>query len=96
MPYTHPTAFVYTIDCGHGWLHVPVASIQALDLGSRISGFSYQREGMAFLEEDLDMHLYLDALKKTGVKPSIHKHFIMYDYSIIRSYAPWNPHALAG
>ena len=53
-------------DPGHAWLKVPIKELEALGIERKISKYSYHNEGMAFLEEDQDAGVYLDAQKLTG------------------------------
>ena len=48
-------------DPGHGWLEVPIAEIDALGIAGKISGYSYVKNGMAYLEEDQDLGVFVDA-----------------------------------
>lgn len=62
--------FNFYSDPGHAWLRVPLALLA--ELGVSPSEFSYHSNGFAFLEEDLDAGLFLDAWKKVnGREPSI-------------------------
>lgn len=45
------------LDAGHGWLQVPLATCEGLD----ISTYSYQDEKWAYLEEDCDAPLWAKA-----------------------------------
>jgi hypothetical protein len=57
-------ALIYHTDPGHGWLEVPVALVDELDI--TVSPYSYQRGGDVFLEEDLDMSAFLNAARSAG------------------------------
>lgn len=48
-------------DPGHGWLEVPVEEVKALALD--ITPYSYvdNRKGLAYLEEDLDAGVFVNA-----------------------------------
>ena len=69
-------------DAGHGWLAVPVEEVKAS--GIEVSGYSYRKGNMAYLEEDLDAGLFMDAMDLTN-----NDYNVVYDgdYSPIRSYA---------
>lgn len=56
----------YYTDPGHGWLAVTRADLARLDLTHRISRYSYQQNRLVFLEEDLDMMLFMEAAKHAG------------------------------
>lgn len=45
-------------DPGHGWLEVPRGELDALNLSSRVSQYSYQNDGNVYLEEDCDAPLF--------------------------------------
>ena len=51
-------------DPSHGWLEVDFADLDALHITP--SRYSYHSGTRAFLEEDCDAGLYLDAAKKQG------------------------------
>lgn len=49
-------------DPAHGWLKVKISDLKRLKIEDKISGYSYMRGEYAYLEEDCDMTLYLDAI----------------------------------
>jgi len=53
-------------DPGHGWLRVPLKMLAKLGIADKISPFSYVRTEYAYLEEDLDASLFLEALRARG------------------------------
>jgi hypothetical protein len=53
----------YISDPGHGWLEVPRAMLTALGIQDKITDYSYLRGTLAYLEEDLDMHTFMQAAK---------------------------------
>ena len=53
-------------DPGHGWARVAKARLVKLGIADKISSYSYQRGGMAFLEEDCDLAVLFTALKQRG------------------------------
>jgi len=54
-------------DPGHGWLEVSKGLLRELGIKpDQISSFSYQNATHAFLEEDCDAGVALDALKARG------------------------------
>jgi hypothetical protein len=57
------TKYRFIEDPGHGWLEVPIEQINALGIAEKISGYSYKRNGMAYLEEDCDAGTFIDAYK---------------------------------
>ena len=56
----------YISDPGHGWLEVGVDELIALGIGDKISSFSYQKGSKAYLEEDCDMSLFINEMRKYG------------------------------
>lgn len=80
----------YYSDPGHGWLKVPVDSLHALGVENKITEYSFCFQGFAYLEEDLDMGTYLQALRSTGVEPKI-QDISVNGYSVIRNYPRWTP-----
>jgi hypothetical protein len=57
---------VFFHDPGHGWLRVPKSFVDLI--GVEVSPYSYldPRDGMAYLEEDLDAPRFLVAVKDKG------------------------------
>ena len=62
----NPATIVFHEDGGHGWLQVPHTLISRLGIGSKISGYSYKDKTSAYLEEDCDLSIFMDAL---GIEP---------------------------
>lgn len=58
-----PKTYVFHTDPGHGWLAVKRKELEALDLISKISSCSYQKNGTVYLEEDCDATLFLETLE---------------------------------
>jgi acetylglutamate synthase len=54
-------------DASHGWLAVKTKVLQELGLADKISKHSYVKGATVYLEEDVDMVLYIDAMKDRGV-----------------------------
>lgn len=63
MPYEFHT------DPGHGWLAVQEIELTLVGVADQISAFSYQRDGVVYLEEDGDMAKFLEAKLAMGYKP---------------------------
>lgn len=60
--------FAYIQDPGHGWLRVPHSEFAPFtEIHSLVSTFSYQSDKYVFLEEDVDMQLFIDARTKAGL-----------------------------
>lgn len=57
--------YLYT-DPGHGWLAVKKKLLDELGIAGEISSCSYMRGRTAYLEEDCDMSLFLNAARKAG------------------------------
>lgn len=53
-------------DPGHGWLEVPRGLLDTLGIAADISPYSYIKGDRAFLEEDCDAGIFLDAMKAAG------------------------------
>jgi hypothetical protein len=79
---TNKTMYKFHEDAGHGWLEVPLAEV--IESGIEVSGYSYKRGGTAYLEEDLDAGLFMDAM---GLNNSDIEEVDDGDYSPIRNYA---------
>ena len=59
----------FVSDPGHGWLEVPLTDIAALGIEGQISPYSYINGRFAYLEEDCDMGVYLNARQAQGFPP---------------------------
>jgi hypothetical protein len=53
-------------DSGHAWLSVALADLVTLGIEDDISSYSYMNGTRAFLEEDCDAGIFLDAAKAAG------------------------------
>jgi hypothetical protein len=53
-------------DPGHGWLSVPLQDLIDLKITEQISTYSYMTLTRAYLEEDCDATVYLNAAKAAG------------------------------
>ena len=62
----YTTNYVFITDPGHGWLEVPLAEIRFLGIADKISAYSYQKGDMAYLEEDCDASVFLEAKEAAG------------------------------
>ena len=66
--------YTFHEDPGHGWLEVPIAKLKELGVVDKISYFSYQSNfkiadsETAYLEEDCDASIFMDAMKAIGEK----------------------------
>lgn len=75
-------------DPSHGWLSVKLADIEALGIAGEISNYSYIRGKSAYLEEDRDAGIFLNAAKRAGWNVSYSRKYTD-NRSPIRSYASY-------
>lgn len=54
-------------DAGHGWLAVKRTELIALGILDQITGYSYQRGGTVYLEEDCDAATYINAVGRENL-----------------------------
>jgi hypothetical protein len=73
-------------DPSHGWLEVPIETIKALGVADKITGFSYKKDGNAYLEEDYDAGLFLKAAEEEGLEVEITEKPCNGGYCEIRGY----------
>lgn len=77
--------YTFYTDPGHGWLEVPLADIEALGIRKEISHYSFLNGSIAYLEEDCDAGLFLQAYKnKYGEAPEISEIHTNYDSHVRR------------
>lgn len=76
-------------DPGHGWLAVPLALLDRLDLLDKVSSYSYMRGQLAHLEEDCDYSLFAAAMRDAGLSFSLRERHTD-NQSRIRSYEPFS------
>lgn len=63
--------FNFHSDSGHGWLAVPLSLLKGLGIEKKITRCSYMRGKTAYLEEDLDAGLFLNAFESAhGFRPT--------------------------
>jgi hypothetical protein len=74
-------------DAGHGWLSVATKDLVTLGIEDKISSFSYISNTRAFLEEDCDVTVFLDAAKAQGWEVTIKESKDCPDRSFIRGLA---------
>ena len=66
----YPETFTFHEDPGHGWIEVPLPILLDLDITELVSCYSYINDGTAYLEEDLDASIFIQAFKhKFGHRP---------------------------
>ena len=76
-------------DPGHAWLKVPKKDLDLLNLSNKITHYSYMRGSFAYLEEDRDLSVFLDALKQQGGEFKVNTHSANKS-SRIRNYQPYS------
>lgn len=57
---------IWFSDPGHAWLRVKKADVVTLGVHGLISQYSYHSGAFAFLEEDQDAGVFLDAAQEAG------------------------------
>ena len=62
-----PLEFEFISDPGHGWLAVDYLLLEDLDIHKTISHYSYRNRGMAYLEEDRDLSIFIQTLDELGI-----------------------------
>lgn len=55
---------IHMSDAGHGWYSVPVSLLKLLEIDDQVSGSSYLKGKRAYLEEDADGSLLINAIRK--------------------------------
>ena len=58
-------------DPGHGWLEVPKRLLSDLAIQTKITPWSYMDDDNAYLEEDLDYSVFVEAAKAQGYELTI-------------------------
>ena len=79
-------------DPAHGWLKVPLSKIFELNILDQITGFSYlsPNHDHVFLEEDLDVSIFLNSLSKKEREKFKVRQFYTNRESKIRSYVGYD------
>jgi hypothetical protein len=70
----YPTQFTFYEDARHGWLQVPYSMLVALGIQDKITGYSYQKGNMVYLEEDLDAVTFWNAYLEAIGRPKDYKY----------------------
>ena len=60
------TTYTMHTDPGHGWLAVSMEEINKLGIADKISTYSYRKGETAYLEEDCDCSVFLQAKQARG------------------------------
>lgn len=76
------TAYTFHQDPGHGWIQVSLEEVKRL--GIKPSRYSYQDRTHAYLEEDCDAGLFIEAKKAAGEPYAFTEQHTNHD-SFIRS-----------
>ena len=86
--------YIFHTDPGHGWLAVPFKDLHALGIGDKISGYSYVKGKTAYLEEDCDAAVFINAYKaKFGKMFAFRESY--QEHTQIRYFASYEPTKLA-
>ncbi len=86
--------FDFYRDPSHGWLKVERKELIDLGIESQISGYSYQKGDFAYLEEDSDASIFIDAWEaKHQIKLMNSQISYHYHAGRIRTYQPFSPQA---
>ena len=75
----------YYQDPGHGWVKIPIKTLDKLGIADKISHYSYMRDKFAYLEEDCDLGLLFKTCDAKGIKIVLRDHHTNKQ-SKIRSY----------
>jgi hypothetical protein len=78
--------FKFYPDAGHGWLAVKRSFLIELGILNKISGYSYQRGGTVYLEEDCDATTFQKELEARGIEYEVVHPSNWPDHSPIRYY----------
>ncbi len=71
----HTHTYTLHHDPGHGWLEVPMNELLAHGIAEKVSPFSYRKGDTAYLEEDCDAPLFLNALAQSGITYTIKEEY---------------------
>lgn len=86
------TTYTFLADPGHSWLAVPLVDLTDVGLTrADFSRFSYVKHDVAYLEEDCDAAVFVNAyVEKYGARPAFRESYSNAN-SYIRDYARLNP-----
>ena len=56
--------YTFHEDAGHGWLEVNRADLVELNIATKISPYSYQKDNKVYLEEDCDTNEFVRAYEE--------------------------------
>jgi hypothetical protein len=81
--------YIWAVDAGHEWLAVKKKELIELGIADKISYFSYEKGGTAYLEGDCDAETFFIAYKqKHGVEPKT-KQGKVWDVQPLRRFASY-------
>jgi hypothetical protein len=80
------TTYDVFADPGHAWMKVPLAELNRLGITNQVTSYSYRRGDAAYLEEDCDLSLFMDAKRSRNEGVQM-RHHHTNNSSRIRSYA---------
>ena len=61
----------WMVDPGHAWLIVERDELTKLGIKDKISSYSYYKNDLAYLEEDCDAAIYIEAvIAQRGISPA--------------------------
>lgn len=66
--------FDFYADPGHGWMKTPLKLIKSFGVEDKISSYSFMRGNFAYLEEDCDAGVVIDALKANAISIKVHNY----------------------
>lgn len=75
----------YYQDPGHGWVKIPIKTLDKLGIADKISHYSYMRDKFAYLEEDCDLGLLFKTCDALGITIKL-REFNSNKSSKIRNY----------
>lgn len=61
----HHLELCFFEDAGHGWLQVPKNILENLNIANNITPYSYMHRDYVYLEQDLDMTTFMNAIKQS-------------------------------
>ena len=67
MKFKQSENYCFYEDPSHGWMRVPKKDLVALGIADKISEFSFMDGDHAYLEEDADFGILLDAMRQRGL-----------------------------
>ena len=77
-------------DPGHGWVRVPVKELVRMDIAHKITPYSYLKGDIAFLEEDVDLTLFVERKREMNEEFTIQEYSSTERQSKIRSYCRYD------